>query len=153
MHLAHYLDLQRQAATRLADAYHRVAGAHGDEPDLARICRMFADQCQSQAGGLTPHLRRYAASDTPEPPDQLHTDLFGGPRGGGLGLLRDLHDLFLMATECDLTWTVIKQAAFGVRDEGLLDAVADGATHIAGQLRWLRTRIRQAAPQALVVAA
>jgi hypothetical protein len=57
--------------------------------------------------------------------------LFGGTRGGGLGLLRDLHDLYLMATECEVTGTLVAQA---------------------GQLRWLRTRMKQAAPQALVVA-
>jgi hypothetical protein len=30
---------------------------------------------------------------------------------GGLGLLRDLQDLYLMTTECDITWTMIGQAA------------------------------------------
>jgi hypothetical protein len=153
MHLAHYLDLQHRAATRLADSYRRVSEAHRDEPDLARVCLMLADQCDAWAATLNPYLRRYTAIQTPDPPGQLHTDLFGGPRAGGLGLLRDLHDLFLMATECDLAWTVINQAAFGTRDEGLLAEVGHGSTQTAGQLRWLRTRIRQAAPQALVVAA
>jgi hypothetical protein len=33
--------------------------------------------------------------------------------------LRDLHDLYLMAAECEISWTVIGQAAQGVRDNDL----------------------------------
>ncbi|MDP9293702.1 MAG: hypothetical protein M3O90_04620, partial [Actinomycetota bacterium] len=75
-----------------------------------------------------------------------------GARSGGLGLLRDLHDLYLMATECDLAWTLVGQAAQGARDRELLDVVARCEGETAIQLKWLRTRMKQAAPQALVVA-
>ncbi len=57
-----------------------------------------------------------------------------------------------MATECDLVWTLVGQAAQGARDGELLELVGrlEGETSI--QLRWLQTRMKQAAPQALVVA-
>jgi hypothetical protein len=47
---------------------------------------------------------------------------------------------------------MIGQAAQGARDTELLDVVhrAEGETSI--QVKWLRTRMKQAAPQALVVA-
>ncbi|MFD7654250.1 hypothetical protein ACFV4N_09765 [Actinosynnema sp. NPDC059797] len=57
-----------------------------------------------------------------------------------------------MATECDLCWTVVGQAARGARDAGLLDVVRRCEAETAVQVKWLRTRIEQAAPQALVVA-
>jgi hypothetical protein len=66
-------------------------------------------------------------------------------------LLRDLQDLYLMASECDICWTVIGQAAQGARDRGLLDVVRRCEGETAGQRNWLRTRMKQAAPQALVV--
>ena len=57
-----------------------------------------------------------------------------------------------MATECELTWTLVAQAAQGARDADLLAAAERGQGEAAGQLSWLLTRMKQAAPQALVVA-
>jgi hypothetical protein len=49
------------------------------------------------------------------------------------------------------TWTATP-AAQGTRDADLL-ATAEGCQgEISGQLSWLRTRMKQAAPQALVAA-
>ena len=98
-----------------------------------------------------PFADRYG-EDRPEEPERLHSDLFGGSRGGGLGLLRDLHDLYLMATECEVTSVLVGQAAQGARDADLLETVECCKGELAAQLNWLRTRMKQAAPQALVVA-
>ena len=57
-----------------------------------------------------------------------------------------------MAAECDICWTVVGQAARGVRDQDLQKVVQDCEGETAIQLKWLRTRMKQAAPQALVVA-
>ncbi|MEV0562336.1 hypothetical protein [Dactylosporangium sp. NPDC050588] len=151
MHLGHYLGLLHRSQTCLADAFREVASAHGDEPDIRALCTRLAAQCDAHASQLAPFAARYAA-EAPDEPDRLHSTLFTGTRGGGLGLLRDLHDLYLMAAECDVSWTVVGQAARGVRDEDLLRVVLRCEGETAVQLKWLRTRIRQAAPQALVVA-
>ena len=74
-----------------------------------------------------------------------------GGDGGGLALLRDLHGLYLLATECDLSWSVVAQAARGLRDDELLGLARHCAPETAVQLLWLRTRMHQAAPQVLVV--
>jgi len=79
-------------------------------------------------------------------------ELFRGTRTGGIGLLRDLQDLYLMAAECDLCWTLVGQAAQGARDEELLQVVQTCESETALQLAWLKTRMKQAAPQALVFA-
>ncbi|MEU7696426.1 hypothetical protein FLW53_27965 [Microbispora sp. SCL1-1] len=71
--------------------------------------------------------------------------------GGGLALLRELHGLYLLATECDLSWSVVAQAARGLRDDELLGLARHCAPETAVQLLWLRTRMHQAAPQVLVV--
>ena len=57
-----------------------------------------------------------------------------------------------MASACDISWTMIGQAAQGARDEDLLAVVEDCEGQTANQLRWLTTRMTQAAPQALLVA-
>jgi hypothetical protein len=151
MHLAHYLGLLHRSQDLLGEAFDDVGRAHRDEPDVYYTCRRLSGQCAEHAHQLEPFARRYAEEATDEP-ERLHSGLFGGTRTGGIGLLRDLHDLYLMATECDICWTVVAQAAQGARDEELLDVVrrCEGETTI--QLQWLRTRMKQAAPQALVVA-
>jgi hypothetical protein len=151
VHLAHYLGLLHRAQVELASAFREVGEAHADEPDVRVLCGNQAARCDEHAARLEPFARRYA-EDAPDEPERLHSELFRGTRAGGLGLLRDLHDLYLMATECDLCWTVVGQAARGARDAGLLDVVRRCEAETAVQVKWLRTRIKQAAPQALVVA-
>ncbi|WP_217914538.1 PA2169 family four-helix-bundle protein [Miltoncostaea marina] len=152
MHLADYLGLLHRSEGELADAFRTVARGHAEEPDVFHICERLAAQCDRHAAALRPFAERYGEEQEDEP-ERLHSDLFGdGVRSGGLGLLRDLHDLYLMASECDISWTMIGQGAQGARDTELL-AVVDACEHeTATQLAWLRTRMKQAAPQALVVA-
>jgi hypothetical protein len=151
VHLAHYLGLLHRAELNLADAFRQVADAHGDEPDVHHLCRQQAERCDQHAARLESFARSYA-EDAPREPDRLHSELFRGTRSGGIGLLRDLQDLYLMAAECDVCWTVVGQAARGVRDRDLLAVVTASEGETALQLSWLRTRMKQAAPQALVVA-
>ena len=76
----------------------------------------------------------------------------GETRSGGVGLLRDLQDLYTLASFIDIAWTVVGQAGQGLADRDLLDVVGVCEADTAVQLRWLRTRIKQAAPQALIAA-
>ncbi len=75
-----------------------------------------------------------------------------GPRQGSLALLRDLHDLWLMANEVQLCWTVLEQAAQALRDEELEQVCQECGKETKRQTSFFLTRIKQAAPQALVVA-
>ena len=151
MHVAHYLGLLHRAEANLADAFREVAQAHAEEVDVFHLCHKLARQSQAHAEALAPFVERYGEK-APDEPDKLHSTLFGGTRKGGLGLLRDLHDLYLMAAETDVAWTLIGQAAKGLRDDQL-QAVVDACDHqTATQLQWIKTRMKEAAPQALVVA-
>ena len=151
MHLAHYLGLLHRAQSNLADAFRQVADAHHEEPDVHHLCQQQAKRCDVHAERLLPFAQRYAEQEQDEP-DRLHSELFRGTRTGGIGLLRDLQDLYLMAAECDICWTVVGQGAYGARDNDLLEVVHTCEGETALQLAWLRSRMKQAAPQALVVA-
>ena len=152
MHLAHYLGLLHRAELALAEAFRAVAEGHGEEPDVFHTCHTLAGQCDEHAKRLQPFADRYG-EEAPDEPERLHSELFGGGiRSGGLGLLRDLQDLYLMASECDIAWTLIGQAAQGARDTDLFAAVSALEGETATQLKWLKTRMKQAAPQALLVA-
>ena len=151
MNLAHYLGLLHRAQINLARAYREVAEAHREEVDVFHICNRLARQCDDHEQRLEPFVERYG-EDAPAEPDRLHSEIFRGSREGGLGLLRDLQDLYLMAAECDIAWTLVGQAAKGLRDGDLLSVVEGCEGETAVQLKWLRTRMKQAAPQALIVA-
>ena len=69
-----------------------------------------------------------------------------------MGLLRDMQDLYLMASACDTSWTMIGQAAQGLRDRELLEVVNSCEMETYNQMKWIRTRMKVAAPQTLIVA-
>jgi hypothetical protein len=151
VNLSHYLGLLHRAETDLAAAYREVGAEHRDEPDVFHDCERFARQCDDHAAQLEHFAARYG-EDGDDEPDRLHSEIFRGTRSGSLALLRDLHDLYLMAAECDISWTLVGQAAKGARDDDLTGVVDACEGQTATQMSWLRTRMKSAAPQALVVA-
>ncbi len=66
--------------------------------------------------------------------------------------MRDLHDLWLIASEAQLCLGVLEQASKALRDRELEAFCLKFNGQTKRQLDWLLNRIRQAAPQALVVA-
>jgi hypothetical protein len=151
MQLAHYLGLLHRSQEELGKAFREVGGAHRDEHDVFHQCERLGRQCDRHAEALGPFAERYG-EDAPDEPERLHATLFAGTREGPLGLLRDLHDLYLMACECDMAWTLVGQAAQGARDTDLLEVVQGCEGETATQLKWLKSRMKEAAPQVLVVA-
>ena len=152
MKLPVYLTLLAESETTLARSFRQVADAHGDEPDVHFLCLTLAQQCEDRRKKLDPVIARYGGAATDDEPERLHADAIEEPRSGPLGLLRDLQDLYLLASFVDITWTAVKQAAMGLRDTELVAAVerCEGDTGV--QLAWLTTRLKQAAPQALIAA-
>ena len=51
-----------------------------------------------------------------------------------------------------MAWMLVGQAAQGIRDTELVSVVQACEGDTAGQVAWLRARMKEAAPQALVVA-
>src|SRR4051812_27187620 len=110
MHLANYLNLVHRSERNLANAFRQIANAHEDEPDVYHTCLTLANQCDDHTKRLMSFCARYGEEAPPEP-ERLHVEIFHGSRKGGLGLVRDLHDLYLMANDVDISWVMIKIAA------------------------------------------
>lgn len=151
MHLSSYLGLLETGCATLAKSYRQVAEGHAAEADVKRICEQFATQCDHQEELLRPFTERYGSHPSGEP-ERLHADGLSKTRSGGLGLLRDLHDLYLLASYLDMAWTLVGQAAKGARDLELIQTVDQCAKQTEAQQKWLTTRLKAAAPQALLVA-
>ena len=143
-HLTTYLGLADHSERTLADSLRAVA-------DVFHTCRMLADWSQANREALAPVVERYGEADVEEP-ERLHAAGLAGAREGEVGLLRDLQDLHVLATLVQTTWTVIAQGAQGLRDPELLEISQHAGAQTSRQLTWLTTRIKVAAPQALIVA-
>ena len=151
MMLPVYLGLLQKSEQALASSYRRVAEGHGAEPDVYHLCQTLAKQCDQHERALVPVIERYGEKPEDEPA-RLHAEVMSETRTGPVGLLRDLQDLYLLASLVDVTWMMVKQAALGLRDEQLIGVVGGCEKQIKVQLGWLTTRMKQAAPQALIVA-
>jgi hypothetical protein len=151
MHLPTYLTLLSIAEQTLATSYQRVADGHAEDVDVHYTCMHFDRHCTQHAQALDPILQQYRDRRQREP-DRLHPHALPSARPGPIGLLRDLQDLYQLANLVDITWILVGQAAAGARDHALLDTVARCGPETTAQLAWLRTRMKAAAPQTLLVA-
>ncbi|MGE5406864.1 MAG: hypothetical protein ACM3NR_04045 [Methanosarcina sp.] len=153
MHIQDYLELVLNSEENMAEAFRKVADHHKKEPDVHFTCIMLASWSDRHIEQIKPFRKKYSekAGNTREP-ERLSQTLFKGPRKGPLALLRDLHDLWLLTKEIEISWKVILQAAKALRDEELVFTIESLAKETKRQSDWLQTRIKQAAPQILVVA-
>jgi len=151
MLLPHYLGLLESSEKQLTEAFEHVARKHKDEPDIEQMCQKLAAWSREHHGRVQGFVAKYSEEASSEPGD-LKRDLFAEKRSGSLALLRDLHDLWLLTQEVQLCWIVIRQAALGLRDEELKACHAFCNPRTKRQEQWLLTRIKQAAPQTLLVA-
>ena len=152
MKLPVYLTLLAESESTLAGSFRLVAEGHGDEPDVRTLCLSLADQCDRHSERLEPIRQRLGRAPADDEPERLRADALDKTRSGPLGLLRDLQDLYLLASLTDVTWVMVKQAGQSLRDAELLKVVEDCDKETSVQLRWLMTRMKQAAPQALLAA-
>jgi hypothetical protein len=151
MHIGNYIELVHKSEQDLAEAYHMVAKEHGDEPDVEGQCKLQASWSEKIVQELKPFVAHYSEEKNKEP-DRLMKTLFDKPRTGSLGLLRDLHDLWLLVSETELCCILLRQGADGLRDKELT-ALCNKIEHTAKrQKAWLLTRMKSAAPQTLIVA-
>jgi hypothetical protein len=150
-HLSTYVGLADHSEQTLADSFRAVGRGHPQAPDVFHTCQQLAEMSDRHRARLAPVVERYGEDDVEEP-ERLRADVLAHSRDGEIGLLRDLQDLHLLATLVQTTWTVIAQGAQGLRDRELLDVANAANAETARQLNWLNTRMKEAAPQALIVA-
>ncbi|MFD0558474.1 hypothetical protein FB566_4419 [Stackebrandtia endophytica] len=151
MNLSVYLGLQHDAEATLADAFRLVSEGHSSEADVHVLCQRHAATCDEHVTRLKPLTERYGQHEESEP-ERMRAEGLTTARSGPVGLLRDLQDLYLLATFSDITWSMLLQAGHALRDDDLLDTVGVCEPQTAAQLRWLRTRMSVTAPQALIAA-
>lgn len=151
-HLTTYIGLADHSEKTLADSFRAVADGHAHIADVHHTCLMLAGWSDANRDALAPIVERYGEADDVDEPERLHAAGLAQTREGEIGLLRDLQDLHVLASLVQTTWTVIAQGAQGLRDPELLEVAQEANAQTSRQLSWLNTRMKTAAPQALIVA-
>jgi hypothetical protein len=159
MKLGHAIEDVRDAEAELAQELLAVGERHAVEHDLYHLSHTLAKQCAEHVERLGPFAERYGApsdgNGVAESPGVLETlrrksaELLGRSEVSGLLLLRDLRNLYLTAQAAEIAWVILAQAARAARDRDLLRVV--DPCHEEAELRgkWLRTRLKETAPQVL----
>jgi hypothetical protein len=155
------LEALHDAETDLAHHYRIVAERQAAEQDIYYMCHTLAEQCDRHAE----EVRRIAEGfekSLSEPHDRIAnvmaglrhktSELLGRRPESGLVMLRDLRQLYLMAEEANIHWLGLGQVAQAVRDHRLLDEVSALHKETLTQIKWLKTRIKESAPQVLITA-
>lgn len=150
MHIGKYIDLVHRTEIDIAKAFRKVGKAHSDEPDVYQTCQLLAKWSDQLVEDLLPFAEKYGEEKDSEP-DRLTQTLLKDTRKGGMALLRDLHDLYLVAAEVMVCCTILKQGADGLRDKDLSTVCEEIERQTKRQQGWLLTRMKQAAPQTLIV--
>ncbi len=137
--LAHLAALESNVAAELRAAAER----HRDEHDVYHQCHTFAVTADRRAASC-----EEAARTRPD-----GTSGWSSAVGTGSDvLLEDLRTLQLRLQEVGTTWTMAVQAAKAARDTELLTIATEAQSALEMQAKWFTTRIKTAAPQALLVA-
>jgi hypothetical protein len=150
------------AEASLADEYRKVGERHAADHDVFHICHRLAAQCETHVQRLT----ELAASEGDRLPDDGHESLVhdivatarrkmsevaGRSAAPGQLLLDDLRHLFVMVSDCEAAWTIVGQGAKASRHAPLIALYGSCCEEIVGQLRWVKTKLKLAAPQVLAV--
>ncbi|HYZ79147.1 MAG TPA: hypothetical protein VE596_17405 [Gaiellaceae bacterium] len=125
---------------------------------------MFAKQCHSHAEAIRPFADKHGQQLAPADDTTVGetttaalrhklSEALGRRPESGLLLLGSLRQLYLQAQEVSWHWLIAGQLAQATRDGEFLSLVDELHRETLTQIKWLKTQVKEASPQALVVAA
>jgi hypothetical protein len=153
------IDEVMDAETELARKLHSIGERHATEHDLYHMSHTLTRQCTDHLEQLTPMAAKYGGHTHTGEPNRISgllnalrrtgARLTGRAEASGLLLLNDLRSLYLTAQHAEICWVVLLQAAEAARDQRLIELVTECHEHAELRGKWLRTRIKETAPQVL----
>jgi hypothetical protein len=143
--------------TTLAKQLRKTAERHAADHDIYHLGHSQARACAQRMEQLGPHAERHGVTPPEAPTSTSPTlvegmrhataDLLGRAKPTGQLLVADLRKLYLAAQATELAWVILAQSAQAARDAALLAAASTGKDGTTVCAKWLRTRIKEAAPQ------
>jgi predicted RNA-binding protein with PIN domain len=154
-------DLQK-AESELAAEYRTVGERHAAEHDVFHICHTLASQSAARADRIAGVLESGAES----PPENGHestvhslvaaarrtaSQAISHSAASSAVLLADLRHLYSLTADCEAQWLIVGQGAKASREAALIDLTSTSCEEVVGQMRWIKTKLKLAAPQAVAV--
>ncbi|MEY2562852.1 MAG: hypothetical protein QOH88_1045 [Verrucomicrobiota bacterium] len=150
MAIPDFIGLTKASEEQLAQAFLLVANKHDTNAEVRETAKQLAEWSRRHIEALRPVAERLGTAAVDEP-DRLRSALFHGSRLGGVGLLRDLQDLSLLAHQTRIQWVTLLQAAQGLHDQELVALCTASSEETERQRAWIETQIKSTAPQAINV--
>ncbi|HEY7273893.1 MAG TPA: DUF892 family protein [Actinoplanes sp.] len=145
------------AEAELAKRLRMTGERHASESDLYHLGHTLSRRSAEHLQALAPFADRYGAKPAPDDLDtspgvletvrRMGAQVIGHSEAAGLVLMADLRELYLAAQHAELAWVVLLQAAKAKRDAELIEVVTHCHEEAEMCGKWLRTRIKEAAPQ------
>ncbi len=101
----------------------------------------------SEVSGSEEGGRRSGVLDTVR---EKGSELVGRRPESGLLLLRDLRELYMMASEASINWVILGQGAQAAKDQELLQVTKECHPDTLRTLKWTNTKIKETSPQVLM---
>jgi hypothetical protein len=149
MHVTNYIGYAKSCEEELSKTFTLISKHHFLEPDVYSMCDLFSKWCDEHVKIINEQIERFGKEEESES-DRLDYSTFK-IRTGGLGLLRDLHDVFLMTTELKLIWVILLQCSKSLRDKELELTCTTCGIQTQRQLEWLFSKIKLSSSQVLTV--
>jgi hypothetical protein len=151
------IDDAQEAEMALAKQLVTLAERHQSEADVYHMSLARAHACAEHVWRIRPFVEKYDARavdvDDATTPGLIDTLRQGAAAVGhvptsGLVLMTDLRDAYVAAHRVEICWIVVQQAAKAARDSDLLGVVGVCVEEADQTWKWLRTRIKDGAPEA-----
>lgn len=149
--VARQLGVVHAALDELANAFVLVAERHERNYELWGTATVLAGWAREDQFSLRPFRDAYGRIESEEP-HKVRAAVLGGVRAGLHGQLADLTDLFLLAQQVHIAWTVVQQGAKELHDTKLGEVAGIGMNHAERSIKWIRTQVKHTAPEAVTVA-
>ncbi|MEW2437331.1 hypothetical protein AB0952_24775 [Streptomyces caniferus] len=146
------------AETELGETYRAVAKRQAADHGTYYPCRTLADQCDQHAEHLRVWAERLGAELHPAQrsealstvQDALRRKPLAFRTEAALLLLDDLCELYVQAESVNIHWVMLGQLAQALRDPDMVTEVSTLHGENLNQAKWLKTRIKEVTPQALL---
>jgi hypothetical protein len=149
-HIAQYLNLAKSAEKNLIDAFSKISKYHAFESDVLEMCHKFTTWSGQHLKSIEKLTQQFEMEKDNEL-ENISDTLFAKTHMGGFGLLRDLQSLSVLVHETHMCWVILLQASKALRHAEMEMSCLECELHYKKEAMWLLTKLKTAAPQAMVV--
>lgn len=159
MRIGLVLDELHRSENDLAAELLQVSERHQVDHEIYHLARDLAGWSQRHVGEIAEIATRYGQDLKAEPRGEMGmakmlrekgSELVGRRSDASLLLLRDLREIYMLASGVSADWEMLAQAAQGIKDTDLLALTKRCHPDTLRQVRWANAKLKESSTQILV---